>query len=277
MLDKKNLEAYVCDKRSMSQFKNTKFDLYRSTNKILTEQYFGEKSNSDGSFFELIVFNYNYDKQQFYLRYPNTDFYIELKGHSGSSCGTMTEAHLRNLIEEVITPWVYEGVLRTNPVTVYKHETEAIIMFGRYSTSGFNFLTKEENINVDDVMSREYIPLPEYRAIQYSLVTPDNNYIIVDADDNMFTYESMNCYYGNLKDGIKKGKISNFLRYRDGGTTLFDFELNEVKHKFFYPSQLGNTDKLPTWDDKPVVEMDENLQTLICSQLNIKLAPKVLE
>ena len=274
MLNKQILDAYECERLQMSQFKTRKFDVYRSANQTLTGQYFTQDRKP--AFFELIVFDYGWDGHQFYLRYPETDYYVELRGHTGSSWGTMTECHLRNVVEEVINPYMYEGVLRKKNVTVYKHETEAIIMFGS-ATSGLNFLSRMVNPDINEIMSREYIPLPTYRAVHYSLVTPDNNYIIVDADDNIFTYEGMNCYYGNLHNGIKKGKISNFVRYRDGGTTLFDFELNGETYSFFYPTRLGSTDKVPTWNDAPLIEMGDDLKTLICSQLDITLAPQVAE
>jgi hypothetical protein len=262
-------------------------EIYRSIDKNITSHYFGDKNKP--TYFEIAIFHYNHSKNQVYIKYPDTDFYVELYGGSGSSRGNMSHYSLRNILEEEIQPFVYEGVLQPKSMKLYKHENHLLVDLASTYGGDFNFLervayikphqfekTQEFGYDVyNEFIKSKFIPLPDAKNIAYKFKTIDGNLIIVDQSAYNFTYESMRCFYGNLKDGIKEGKISGFERYRDGGTTNFDVTVNGKVHKFHSPSRLGKKDDdyKPTWDGNIMTETE--ISNEIISGLGIMIAPEV--
>jgi hypothetical protein len=86
-------------------------------------------------------------------------------------------------------------------------------------------------------------------------VINENVYIIVDFPTYNFKYNSHNFYV--IDNGkTEKMQITAFDRYRDGGTTYIKVVDSEGKeHVFFSPTKMGNGTKVPTWDDKELIEI----------------------
>ncbi len=288
MLYKKTLDAISY--RATSTFENRlteSVEIYRSIDKKLTAQYFGDRDKP--TYFEIAIFHYNHSENEVYIKYPDTEFYIELYGGSGSSHGNMSHYTLRNILEEEIQPFVYEGVLQPKSMKLYKHETHLLVELESSYSGDFNFLErvavikphpldkiKEFGFDVyNEFIHGKFIPLPDAKNIAYKFKTSDGNLIIVDQSAYNFTYESMRCFFGNVKDGIKQGKISGFERYRDGGTTNFDVTIDGTVHKFHSPSRLGKKadDYNPTWDGITMTETE--ISNEVISGLGIMLAPEV--
>lgn len=284
MLHKKTLDeiVHLAIETLENRFTES-FEVYRSIDKNNTAQYFSDDKTIESEF-EIIIFRYNYSKQHVYIKYPDANFYIEMCGGYGSAHGTIMTYNLRNIIAEKQHPFIYEGVLQAKNEKILKHDDYAVYSFG---LSDFNFLKRVANINkqncndvefgrelIDEISNRKFIPLPDEKDIAYSLVTDDNSFIIVDQSAHNFAYETMRCFYGNFKDGIKEGKIINFARYRDGGTTTFSFIINNEEHEFYYPTSFKKELK-PTWNKKKVTEIPKETLDIITTQLGINIAPKV--
>jgi len=271
--------------KATSSFTNRKDDvveIFRSIDKKITGQYFGDNREEDAEF-ELVIFGYKYGANQIYIRYPNSDFFVEMISGGMSSRGNMENFSCRNIHKEKLFPFVYEGVLKAETFKIMKHENHCVLTLG---LSEFNFLERVANIDkyeknnnfgleyINEMLKRNFVPIPKERTIAYSFKTNDNQFIIIDQDAHNFDYESMRCFYGDFKNGIKLGEIKNFVRYRDGGTTLFDFYLNDVKHEFYSPSGFDEN-SVATWNKIEITEVDESTLDLIVDQLNIELADKV--
>ena len=80
----------------------------------------------------------------------------------------------------------------------------------------------------------------------------------------------MRLFFGDEKVGMSILEIKDFARYRDGGTTLFNFEYEGETYNFFSPSSLGsNANKHTTLNDSVIVEMDEAEKQKFMNDLNI--------
>ena len=188
-------------------------------------------------------------------------------------------------ISDEINPYHYEGELQPEELTIYRHEADAMIKLGKYGD--FDFLTRvafrpvkaadyrnETSYGqdiIEEVLSRDYVRIPDYRSIAYTAITHNGKYLIVDQSYYNFTYEGMRCWYGDLQEGISEVKIEKFQRYRDGGTTMFEFESSDGRHRFFCPSKLGIENKKQTLDDIDVSEMDYDEIYFIYKNLGIRL------
>ncbi len=286
MLHKKKLDENA--HLATMQMENRPLDrleIYRSIDANKTGIYFGSDRNIP-AWFEVVIYGYSCNKHSVYVRYPDTDFYIEMIGSPGSSHGSITHCHIRSVLEEKLHPFIYEGKLKAANQLILKHDDYAVYKF---DSLDFNFLQRVANINdssndldfgydfVSQMLRRKFIPLPQERTIVYSYLTNENKFIIVDQDAYNFTYEGMRCFYGNLSDGIKLGTMVDFQRYRDGGTTVFNFIINGKVHEFYHPSKLGdnNKDKVPTWDGKEMFEIPPATVDLITQSLKIPIAAEV--
>src|SRR4051812_40136698 len=107
MLYKKTLDQIAYMATGTFKYKNENVEVYSSIDKLKTGNYFGVDKNKPAEF-EIIVFDYTYWNNTIYVRYPDTDFYIEMYGSSLSSHGSITERILRNIIKEKTQPFVYE-------------------------------------------------------------------------------------------------------------------------------------------------------------------------
>lgn len=272
---------------SMKSFTGRGIEVYRSTNYAKTTEYFGN-NEQDPCYYELIVFEYEYNQPEYFLRFPYFEKFIELTSGSKSARGTMENISIGNPINDVINPYHYEGKLEPSELTIFRNETNAMIRLGKYSD--FDFLQRVAHIPIrsvqyrtdrpygqeiiEEALSREYVKIPDFRRITYAYETTNNHYLIVDQSAFRFTYEGMRCWYGSLGAGMKLVDIKMFKRYRDGGSTVFEFDYDGNHYNFSQPTTLGNTDKVPMLNGIEIVEMSATKKSFFVENLNIMLQPK---
>ena len=276
--------------KPLSDFSNRDVEYYVSADPYNTSVYFGgrDKNADDKSsalYFELIRFGYQGGDNTFYLKYPGQDYFTELQGGIGSSRGSMGTGSATN-------PWADKF---NDPITLFVHDKYALISFGKYSSS-FNFLqlkarkinmgsdylyrhsAEEANFNshlLIDPMKLNYLQLPnDIKTIAYSYkVVDENTFIVVDVPVYDFKYEThtLNVF----TDGkLETMKIDKFTRFRDGGTTYIEAkDSNGIKHTMFSPTSFDKT-KFPSWDNKKLVEIEEDDLTGIVKLLGITLKEK---
>lgn len=216
----------------MDEFKGRGIEVYRSTVYSRTSTYFGDQEKNT-CYHEFVVFEYEYNRPEYFIRFPYYEFFIELASSGKSAHGTMEHFHALNPIGDFINPYHYTGKLQNQHIEVFRHDTDAMIRIGDFGDFDFlqrmgfqpvKYSYRNERAYGEDVMldvfSREYVKIPDFRDISYSAVAEDGNYFIADHSSYNFTYEGMRCWFGPLSN-LKPATIENFVRYRDGGTTLF--------------------------------------------------------
>jgi hypothetical protein len=220
---------------NLSQFSIREVELFRSSDKINTAKYFiNDRTNKPSeAYFEILKFKYDYKyKNQIYIRYPNTDYFVELVGGVSSGRGNLEKLSCKNI-------WVDEF---KEEISINQQDDDLIIFFGK-TLSDFNFMKKVDNSEISLALSIKYLKLPEnIKSIVYCNKTKDKNpiYFLVDVPKYNFNYDNHRFFM--IEDGIPEQlTIKNFERYRDGGTTYITVvDKHDVVYKFFSPSPFKN-------------------------------------
>lgn len=201
-----------------------------------------------------------------YIRYPNTDYFVEMYGGDfENGRGVMIRAICENVWAEKYN----------SSITIFSHDKNLICLIGRLDYSPeFNFMEKVASYNkgnpfnnpypnvtsvnyneIEDALSFKYLKLPDNRTIEYCYKTNDNKskYFVVDYPKYNFKYNNQR--FSVIENNIKKEyEIKNFVRYRDGDTTIITvIDENNIEHKFFSPTKLSNETLSVKWDDVELI------------------------
>ncbi len=277
----------------LSQFLTDKRDveLFRSSDWNNTAVYFTEvddgKIKTAKAYFELLRFGLEGGDHQIYVRFPNTDYFVEmLHGGSGSAHGNMMIAEGKNVQDVYHTKGKF---------TIYSHDSNLLISFGDFPK--FNFMTKvaeydkgnpfnrpypqESFLNYEQIkeaLSLKFLKLPEnIRYVEYMFKIKDaKKYFIVDCPAYNFKYTNQR--FTIIENGIQRQeKIKGFQRYRDGGTTMITIIDKEgSEHKLFSPQKMFDDGKnlVPKFDDIELIEVSEEERENIIAHLGWDLEPK---
>jgi hypothetical protein len=263
-INEKNLTKLSAMKRhSMSQFAGREIRLYRSYDKNLVKTYHGNREIP--GCYELIMMDYKYGEPRYLIKYPYTNFFVELSGGGGSMNGVHEHIYCSNPIKDIIDPYYYESLLQNQKLEIYRFGERVMLTVDSFR---HDFL---DQVYGEDILSQEFIKIPDLREISYAYYSPRyGKYLIVDQSEFNFQYETMRLFYGDMKSGLSILPIENFARYRDGGTTHFEFEYEGEKYKFHSPSRLGSDEKkYVTINDSVMSELDENEKDKFLRDLNI--------
>lgn len=263
-INDKNLTKLKAMKRhSMSQFNDREISLYRSYNMDLVKTYHGNRQ--DPGFYEILMMNLKWGEPQYLIKFPYTDFFVELSDSGSSINGVHEHITCSNPIGDIIDPYFYKEKLDPKKIEIYRFGERIMV---KTNFSRHDFLDQIGDINIID---QEYVKIPDLREISYAFYSPRyQKYLIVDHSEFNFQYDSMRLFFGDLTTGLKITKIENFVRYRDGGTTLFEFDYEGERYKFHSPTKLRSTEKIhTTLNDSVIVELDENEKEKFIRDLNI--------
>jgi len=271
------------DFANLSQFKNRNVELFRSSDLHNTAIYFTKVSEENRenakAFFELLLFGLDGD-HQIYIRFPNTDHFVEMVGGLGSAHGNMRLAGGKNVWE------------KSSNMTfdIYYQDNNLLLSMGK-GMPEFNFMTKvaeykkgnfsfpnETTFNYSEIekaLSMQYVKIPQHiRKIAYLYKTNSVSpkYFVVDYPAYNFGYNNHQFHIID-NDGVKEYKIKHFERYRDGGTTIIKVVDDKgTDHTFFSPTPFDKT-KSVTWDEtNELVEVtDEQEKVKIIESLKLEL------
>ncbi len=277
----------------LSEFKGRDVELFRSSDLRNTAIYFTKVEAKDkqtpSAFFEILRFELDGGDHQLYIRFPNTNHFIEMIGGGmGSGRGTMTEADGKNV-------WKDENKA---PLTIYSHDNNLVLLFGRSDwTNEFNFMTKiasydkgnkfnhpypnETFLNFSEIekaLSMKYLKIPEdIRKVGYCYKTKDAipKYFLIDYPVYNHKYENHR-FFVIENDIAKQFEIKNFQRFRDGGTTIIKVvDEDGCEYKFFSPQTMFPTDKelFTTFNDIELIEISKEEESKLVSLLNLELEP----
>ena len=285
----------------LSQFLTQKRDveLFRSSDLNNTAIYFTEVDNDKRkdakAYFELLRFGLDGGDHQTYIRFPNTDYFVEMIGGGmGSGRGDMKQADGKNVWADA----------NDSIFNIYSHGNNLILLIGDLLPE-FNFMTKiasydkgnkfnrpypnETFVNYEEIekaLSMQFLKIPEsIRKIEYLFKTKDSKkYFVVDYPAYNFNYSNQrfrvveNDFMVIEKSKVIEYPIKNFVRYRDGGTTIITItNENGTEHELFSPQQMFNDGKnlVPKFDDTELVriEKDADEWQSIVKLLKIELEP----
>ena len=250
------------EKHSMSRFADREIKLFRSFDSQLVQKYHGDRENP--GCYELIMMNYKYAEPQYFIKYPYTNFFVELASGGASMNGVHEHITCSNPIKDFIDPYYYEDKLSHEKVEIFRFGERVMLMV---DTFRHDFL--DEVLN-EDVLNQEYIKIPEFREIAYAFYCSTlDKYLIVDQSKYNFQYEDMRLFFGDTITGLHTPKIENFTRYRDGGTTTFTFECEGKHYEFFHPSPFKQ-DNLPSkLNEYGLTELTDADKTKFIKDMNI--------
>lgn len=252
---------------SLSKFKGRDIELFRSSNLKATAEYFTDLAykqiGNAEAYFELIRFEISDGDHQIYVRYPNTDYFVEMyDGGWGSGIGNMLISNGENIWEDDYK----------KPFQIYSLDNDLLLTLGR-SIVSFNFMkrisfhskwnkfdilyTTKNYEEIERVLSMNYLKIPDsIRSLEYCYKIEDKvpTYFITDFPKYNFKYDNHRFFI--IKDkNIEQLKIKLFERYRDGGTTIIKVIDSKEKEHIFYTPSLFNLTKLnTTWDDNNIIE-----------------------
>jgi len=282
-----NIEKQFCE---LSQFKQRDVELFRSSDQNETAIYFTEVEYNDRetakAYFEILRFGLDGGDHQLYVKFPNTDYFIEMIGGGfGSGRGDMKQATGKN---------IWKDKQHNVPFTIYTHKDNLIFLIGRTDwIPEFNFMTKVASYNkgnkynhpypnetfvnyneIEKALSMKYLKIPEsIRKIEYCYKTKDiiPKYFIVDYPAYNFKYDNHRFFV--IENGtMNEFEIKNFVRYRDGGTTIITVvDNNGNEHTFFSPTSLPTKTLCEKWDEIELMETTENEKEELAKLLNLNL------
>ena len=249
-----------------------RYKRFRTVNPIQIAQYYGNPSQRDvPTTLELIIYEYKFGFNQIYIKFPHEEHFVEIFGTGKGSRGSYCSYSAKNVLLQQLSPredYDDKTLIRAEHFKIYHNDEHAMINFD--GSMDFVFL---ERIDLP-ITSEQFIALPEYRRVVYACrIDNTHQYIIVDRSEYGPGYDKRG-FYGHPRTGFKEGKISDEVVYRDGGTTYFDFEVDGVTHKFFYPTKLGGMKEPATLDNMVMTDLPEDLTELCCNILKINRIPK---
>lgn len=200
--------------------------------------------NEDGKQVNLLL-NQNHPNH-FFIQFDNEPF-IELNGSSSAVRGNSASYKLTTPLSDYLKN-SSDGKYRPSKVDIKITGTQGLVDFD----SSHVFLNE---VDIPEIFYEGvYIPTPPFKEIMYAFYVPDcKKGLIVTCEQFKFSYDTLELYFYSKE--IHKPKIENFQRYRDGGTTLFDFNLNDTEYKFYTPSSLGGTNKKSTLNGFEMIPM----------------------
>lgn len=281
-----SVEKQFCE---LSQFKQRDVELFRSSDQNETAIYFTdvdyEQRETAKAYFEILRFGLEGGDHQLYVRFPNTDYFVEMiEGGFGSGRGDMKTATGKNVWEDK----------HKAPFTIYSHKDNLIYLIGRIDwTPEFNFMIRvasydkgnpfnhpypnETFVNYDEIkkaLSMKYLKIPEsIRRIEYCYKTKDATpkYFVVDYPAYNFKYDNHR-FFVIENEIVKEFAIKNFVRYRDGGTTIITVtDENKNEHKLFSPTSLPKKVLCEKWDEIELVEATKEEKSKLSELLNLDI------
>lgn len=246
---------------------------FESLNKFCNRNY--RLYVSDNNDYELLIFDYRSGDNTHFLRYPKTEYFVEIFGGMKCGCGTKNQFNGSN---------IWKNTEYENKITIYCDNSQICLVNNNFD---FYFMRLVGDSNSADRMNRayldakcgnvEYLKLPtDVSGLSYLMKTIEDNptYIVVDYPKYNFKYDNQR--FRIVKDNVvTEHKIINFERFKDGGTTyITTIDESGDKHEFFSPTSLRTNIKYPTYDK---IFLDENIDELekeiIIKLLDIELAP----
>ena len=279
----------------LSQFAKRDVELFRSSDQNETAIYFTELEDKQRetakAFFEILRFGLDGGDHQLYVRFPNTDYFVEMIGGGfGSGRGDMKKASGKNVWEDK----------HKAPFTIYSHNNNLIFLIGRIDwTPEFNFMTRvasydkgnpfnhpypnETFVNYNEIeksLSMKYLKIPEsIRKIEYCYKTKEETpkYFVVDYPAYNFKYDNHR-FFVIENEVAKEFTIKNFARYRDGGTTIITvIDENGIEHKFFSPTSLPEKTLCEKWDETELIATSETEKQKLAELLSLNVEPNIVD
>lgn len=273
----------------LSIFKERDVEMYRSSDLKNTAIYFthveDDKMEEAEAFFELLHFELKGGEHQMYIRFPNEDYYIEMISEYAGGRGIMQRTRgIKNVFAESFRR-NYEFFSFGENAMLYAKDLNEFNFMKKVAAydkgNPFNHPYPNETFlnypEIVDALKMKYLKLPQsIRTIQYLYKTKDEFYpifIVIDCPAYNFQYKNhrFRIIQGEI---VREYKITNFQRFKDGGTTIITvLDENNIEHKFFSPTSLPQKVLCEKWDDEELIEVTDDERKKIIELLQIELEP----
>ena len=164
-INEKNLTKLKAMKRhSMSKFADREVRIYRSFDQELVMKYHGNRENP--GYYEIAMMNYKYGEPQYFIKYPYTNFFVELGSGGASMNGVHEHITCKNPIADIIEPYYYEKKLQLKKVEIYRFGERIMAQIASFR---HDFLDEVTDV---DITTQEYVQIPDFREISYAYYSP---------------------------------------------------------------------------------------------------------
>ncbi len=271
----------------LSEFKNRDVELYRSIDQNNVAIYFTKVNDNERktakAFFEVLIFGVEsgHSSNLVYIRFPNKDYFVQMHGGYSGGRGEMRQCDFKDVLSDSYN----------KNCEFYRFEQNAMLKMNSFD---FHFLTKigsydkgnpynkpysnETKINYDEIqkaLSLKYQKIPDsIRKIAYCFKTKEliPQYILIDYPAYNISYENHRFYI--IKNKVARElKIMEFLRQRDGGTTIITVidEFGEL-HKFFSPTKFPEKALVEKYDNMELSEVTDDERNSLIELLKLEIA-----
>ena len=253
---------------------------FESLNKYNNRNYKLYSTDVNEESYELLIFDHQKGvTNTHYLRYPQTEYFIELFGGIKSSCGTKNQFSGSN---------IWKNTKYEDKIIIYCDNDKICLIDNGID---FHFMKLIGDSNSTDRMNRAYLGA-KIANVEY-LKLPEDVYLIdeiLKSDEIIplyvvLYYPKYKCGYDQYKfkiiinsSDVIEHKITDHQVYRDGGTTyITTTDVNGIKHKFYSPTPF-NYDELvkpPTYDEVKLTKyITDQEREMVIRLLGIELAQK---
>ena len=244
--------------------------LFRSADPTTTAIYCTNVDSEEikKAYFEVLMFGKMLSLSPIFIKAPWNDYFYRVTSGGGSQCGIKTKIRGTSPWEDYVKEY-----------SLFIQDNSALIEY----TTKFDFLNlvaeKSENNKsnlslIDEILNLNYLDFPNYMQINYAC--KDESGKIFIAYVPKYNYEYNNYKFFCITDNKpQEYKITQFIRYRDGGTTIITVEDNKgEKHEFFSPSRLAvkynGTKDICIWDKNSLIYLSVEEKDVVAKLLEIE-------
>ncbi len=246
---------------NLSEFNGKDIELYRSTDLVGTAIYFGGRQ-TEKAFFEIMLIKVPLGENLIFIRYPNTNHFVEMVVGGGGSWGDIEKRNGTN---------VWENKYKA-PFSLCIHGENMLYSVGEEVECNFNFLKRvactKTHLNVDQIeinLSRRYLKIPvSVRKVMYTLKTNEDNpkFILVDYPAYKFTYSNIRLF---VVDNEEVKELKNVKCVIHGNTFIIYLNDNGTEHIFVSPCG----DEPSKFDDINLITTSDNERQNLITLLDL--------
>lgn len=198
---------------------------------------------------EVIAFKYTYGMSDCFIRQGGKGPFLAIKGGLGYASSSKNNDGTRSVTERYTGEHILNEKEYVDEFKLYRVEDKATLIIGSWT---FDL----DMVKTDfDIMEEEFRELPVIDQIQYlHYANHMKCYILVTGRKYNYAYETSKVYFLYTETNeIFQEEVKEFVRYRDGGTTIISLKSGE---QLYYPTPFKQ-DEVATFDNVPIEKINK--------------------